>query len=294
MFYTQKRSQFISVAFAQVRRYIAKGKYEVIGDAFEGVLVNIEKRDVLVEGEPKPKIYFTFRDGHEEFRLSTNLFDSLCNDIARTLPNVPDLSKKLNFKFKLNIGANGKKYTNLTILQGEQRIPWSDMPQPEKFQRGDEVFTSFVKRNDFVLKALLSVQEKLKTINPDPDVQEIADGDMPDDVYEDSVNAPTAPMSGAPYGAPAAPYGGQPGVPYMGQPAGQFPGYAGQPVSGPYYPAQAPYGPQNGGPQAHYGPENGGPQAPYGPQNGGPQAPYGPQNGGPQGGYGQGENGGRR
>lgn len=250
-FFTQNRSQLISVANGQVRRHLGDGNLEIVGNGFEGILVKIEKKEVEIRGEQTPKIFFTFRDGHEEFRLSTILYDGLCNEIARTLPNVPDFSKKLTFTFWEKVAANGKKYTNLSITQDGKRIPWSDMPQPEKFERGNEVYTSYGKRNDFVLKALLSVQEKLKAINPD--VQEPADGDMPDDVYEDPMNAPTAPMAGAPYGAPAAPYGGQPGVPYMGQPAGQYPGYAGQPVGGPYYPAQAPYGPQNGGPQGGYG-----------------------------------------
>lgn len=250
-FFTQNRSQIISVAYGQVRRHLGNGNLEIVGDGFEGVLVNIEKREVQIKGNPTSKIFFTFRDGHEEFRLSTILFDGLCNEIARTLPNVPDLSKKLTFKFRMREADNKKTYTNVTIEQDGKRIPWSDMPQPEKFERGNEVYTSFEKRKDFVLKALLSVQEKLKAINPDE--QEPADADMPVDVYEESENAPTAPMAGAPYGAPAAPYGGQPGVPYMGQPAGQYPGYAGQPVGGPYYPAQAPYGPQNGGPQGGYG-----------------------------------------
>lgn len=142
------------------------------GDAAEeftgidGVLKDIALVKVKVKGEERMFTEFQFEDAGEPFSVSCELHSWICISIVRRLVNVKDFSKKILIETWLAekmVDNVPRTFTNLSIIQDEQRVEWVEIPEVEKFRLDTgEMGKSTKKRDDFIDSLIKDIQARLK------------------------------------------------------------------------------------------------------------------------------------
>lgn len=277
-----QRKEFYTIGYGKLNK--GRGETRQSFDTVYGNLTGISFRNANINGEEIPVIDFNFRDGDELFCISERKYSGNCNQIVRTLVNIPDFNAgQVYVSAWQKTGKDGRTYTNISVRfkkNGEHdftKIEWADLPDIETVKGPNgEVFKSTVKRDKAVDDLINNIMGRLDKPQELEDLPEGNEGD-PDP-------RPTFVDADA-YGRPGAQ---QPGYAPQGQGYGQQgPGYAQQ---GPGYAPQGPgFGPQGPGyaqPGQGYGQQGPAYGQGYGQQ--GPAAPAYPAQ--PGGGY---NNGGR-
>ena len=127
----------------------------------DGFLQNITERKREIEGVEHTFADFHFVDGDENFVVSCEKFGSNFNTIVRCLSNVKDFGRKIKFEV-WQTAKDGKTYTNIAVKQGEERIPWCDIPAIETYTiETGETVKSAKKREGFLDKLVGEIRAKL-------------------------------------------------------------------------------------------------------------------------------------
>ena len=249
-----QRRDYYTIGYGKLNK--GRGNERQQFDTVFGTLVGLNVRKGNVNGEEKEFVDFNFQDGNELFCVSSELYGNNCNQIIRSLVNIPDYSAGQVYISAWGVEKNGRTYTNISVKfkkPGDtqpQRLEWADIPEIENITLPTgELFKSSKKRNEAVLHYIDVIKSKFGAagngLGPDDDLP--ADGDVDPQPAAGFVDQPR-------YQGGAAPQGGYQGPQYPGQPAPQG-GYQGG-YQGPQYPGQpAPQGGYQGG----YG-QNGGPR----------------------------------
>ncbi len=200
--YNTVKKNYYKIANGKLQRYDGEG---VVSEftGIDGYLKDITRRNHTYNGEDRVFTDFQFVDGDEHFVVTCDLFGSVSNTIVRCLSNVKDFSKKILIEV-YQIDKDGKKYTNVSVKQDGQRVPWCDIPPVESYQiPSGETVKSTKKREDFILGLIDDVRKKLgvnvapaaekpAAIEPDDDMPP-ADDYQPHNPYDDMPPAPDYP-----------------------------------------------------------------------------------------------------
>ena len=129
----------------------------------DGVLKDLVLVKVKVNGEERMFTEFRFEDAGEQFSISCELYSGICISLVRRLVNVKDFSKKILIETWQKTTEDNRTFTNLSIMQDEQRIEWVQLPEIEKFQLPTgEMGKSTKKRDEFIDSLIAGLQSRLK------------------------------------------------------------------------------------------------------------------------------------
>lgn len=208
--YNNTKKTYYSISDGKLKRYEGDGKISEF-DAIDGIFQGISQRTREINGEMMNFVDFNFTDEGERFCVSCVKFSSPCNTIVSCLVNVKDFASKI-------LISVWKKdaYTNVSVSQNDQKVPWVDLPKKESFTLpSGEIATSFKKRNDFIEKTIADINAAVQgTSSGQPAAAAPtaaptgASGAVVDDMPADDAPAPTSfgPAPAPVYGDPYPPY----------------------------------------------------------------------------------------
>jgi len=147
--YNNSRKTYYVIRNGKIVRYEGNGVNSEF-DAIDGIFKGISEREKEINGEKVKFIDFNFVDGEENFSVSCQKNSGPCMNILRCLINVEDFSQKVMIEVWAT-AKDGKNFTNTSVKQNGQRIPWVDIPKPMEYKLPTgEIVKSYKERDDFL------------------------------------------------------------------------------------------------------------------------------------------------